>query len=66
METAEAIRILKTLAAGVDPHSGPHSSPKLDAALGAAYQHVDTVRALYGAADHAPLPVTEPAPEACA
>lgn len=44
MDHQEALRIIKLLADGIDPHTGevlPESSP---------YQHPDTVRALYKAA----------------
>lgn len=43
MEKDRIVEILRALAAGRDPHSGEP--------LAGAYQHVDTVRALYGALD---------------
>lgn len=51
METQSALRILGTLAQGIDPHTGetfPAGSP---------YQHPDTVRALF----HALQVLTQPA-----
>jgi hypothetical protein len=43
MEKDRIVDILRALAAGRDPHTGEP--------LAGAYQHVDTVRALYGALD---------------
>ena len=40
-DTPRTLTILKALAAGIDPHSGQDFPPD------SAYQHVDTVRALY-------------------
>jgi hypothetical protein len=43
METQKALQVLKTLADGIDPATGEAF------AAGSAYQHPDTVRALYSA-----------------
>ncbi len=43
METQKALQVLKTLADGIDPATGEAF------ATGSAYQHPDTVRALYSA-----------------
>ncbi len=45
MDHDKAITILRTLAEGIDPHSGEHFPPD------SAYQHPDVVRALYTAAE---------------
>lgn len=43
METQKALQVLKTLADGIDPATGEAFT------AGSAYQHPDTVRALYSA-----------------
>ena len=43
METQKTLQILRTLADGIDPATGEHF------ATGSAYQHPDTVRALFSA-----------------
>ena len=60
METAKTLAVLKALADGIDPATGEHYP------AGSAYQHPDTVRALFSAIsllDNAGPPVSpKPAP----
>jgi len=55
METAKTIEILKALAEGIDPGTGEHYP------AGSAYQHPDTVRALFAAIRGLENPAPRPA-----
>lgn len=55
METAKTIDILKTLAEGIDPGTGEQFP------AGSAYQHPDTVRALFAAIRGLENPAPRPA-----
>lgn len=61
MEAAKTIEILKALAEGIDPGTGEHYP------AGSAYQHPDTVRALFaairGLENAAPRPAKTDAPQ---